>query len=74
MPITRCTVEEGITPDLVKTAQSRTHGLLKHWAIMDFNMMTLLASCYLQGVRDMSEVIINAEKAKEKHEIIEPPI
>ena len=54
--------DEGYTDDAVRIAKSRIAPLLLNWHLMDYNIIHLLASCYLQGVRDTADALVILEE------------
>jgi len=62
--VVACTVDDGITPAMIDAAERRVMPLLVNLRLMDFDLKRLLVSCYLQGVRDLAETLVNKGEYK----------
>ena len=56
--VSHCSKEE-LSPEILKVAVSRTTGILLNSVIDNVPLREMCISCYLQGVADLTETLVN---------------
>lgn len=46
-----------LSDEIIPIAKRRVAGILMHQHLMDYNLLTLCVSCYVQGVADTAEAL-----------------